>query len=72
MDREADDAAASKGHRDNLSVDVSGRQFESPLGFKGQFYFDSIPAGRYPASVDFSYGTCKFEIENHEIRKTVA
>jgi outer membrane usher protein len=30
----------------DLSVDVSGRQFESPLGSKGQFYFDSIPAGR--------------------------
>lgn len=45
----------------DLSVDANGRTFESPLGEKGQFYFDSIPAGRYPASVTFSSGICKFE-----------
>ena len=47
----------------DLSVDVGGRTFDSPLGRKGQFYFDSIPAGRYPASVDFSAGVCKFDFE---------
>jgi outer membrane usher protein len=47
----------------DLSVDVNGRKFDSPLGEKGQFYFDSIPAGRFPASIDFSSGTCKFEFE---------
>jgi outer membrane usher protein len=47
----------------DLSVDVSGRTFESPLGTKGEFYFDSIPAGRYPATVNFSSGLCKFEFE---------
>jgi outer membrane usher protein len=47
----------------DLTVEVGSRTFESPLGEKGQFYFDSIPAGRYPASVDFSAGVCKFQFD---------
>jgi outer membrane usher protein len=35
----------------------------SPLGGKGEFYFENLPAGHYAASIDSKSGSCKFEIE---------
>jgi hypothetical protein len=35
----------------------------SPIGEKGEFYFDSLSVGRHPATVEFVSGTCHFEIE---------
>jgi outer membrane usher protein len=46
-----------------ISVDLDGHTVTSPIGERGEFYFDSLPAGRHPASIDFSSGTCHFEIE---------
>jgi outer membrane usher protein len=54
-----------------ITVDSDGHAFSSPIGEKGEFYFDSLPAGKYPASVDFSSGTCRFEIEIPKSDKSI-
>ncbi len=54
-----------------ISVDSDGHNFSSPIGEKGEFYFDSLPAGKHPASVDFSSGTCRFEMEIPKSDKSV-
>ena len=54
-----------------ISVDSDGHNFSSPIGEKGEFYFDSLPPGKHPASVDFSSGTCRFEMEIPKSDKSV-
>jgi outer membrane usher protein len=34
----------------------------SPLGRKGEFYFQDITAGTYSASVEYASGTCQFQV----------
>jgi len=34
----------------------------SPLGKHGEFYLENVPAGRYPAELDSSVGSCRFEL----------
>ena len=56
---------------DTVSVPVSGQlsvtsyaaEKVSPLGVKGEFYFENLPPGHYEASIDSKTGTCKFEID---------
>jgi outer membrane usher protein len=55
----------------DISVDTDGHAVSSPIGEKGEFYFDSLPAGKHPASVDFSSGTCRFELEIPKSDKSV-
>ncbi len=46
----------------DLSVTVAGEIQKSPLGEHGEFYFESLPAGPVPASVEYEGSTCRFFI----------
>jgi outer membrane usher protein len=46
-----------------LSVTSYAAEKVSPLGRRGEFYFENLPPGHYEASIDSKTGTCKFEIE---------
>ena len=46
-----------------LQIRAGGRQFESPIGEKGEFYLENVPAGRYPAVVDYKEISCTFTLE---------
>jgi outer membrane usher protein len=46
-----------------LTVRIDGATSSSPLGSGGEFYFESLPAGRHPATVEYGEGTCRFDFE---------
>lgn len=46
-----------------LTVNSGGAPFVSPLGRGGEFYLENIPAGRYPATIDYKLGSCKFTLQ---------
>jgi outer membrane usher protein len=46
-----------------LSVKAGGTPSASPIGNGGEFYFESLPAGRHPATVTYQGGTCRFVLE---------
>jgi outer membrane usher protein len=46
-----------------LTVQVGGAESVSPIGNGGEFYFESLPAGRHPATVTYQGGTCRFVLE---------
>ncbi len=47
-----------------LTLDVEGRgPVESPLGQSGEFYFEDLPAGRWPGRVISDRGDCAVVIE---------
>jgi outer membrane usher protein len=41
---------------------VDGK-LRSPLGGKGEFWFEGLPAGRHAAQAEFAGGACTFELE---------
>jgi len=43
-----------------LTVRIQSKKFSSPLGRHGEFYFESLPVGGWPAVVDYQGGECKF------------
>jgi outer membrane usher protein FimD/PapC len=50
-----------------LSVASSGEPVVSPIGADGQFYFDSLPAGKHAATVTHAGATCAFTLVVPEI-----
>jgi outer membrane usher protein len=47
-----------------LTVNVKGSEpFISPLGRTGEFYLENIPAGTYPATIDYKLGSCTFDLQ---------
>ena len=45
-----------------LTLSAGGRQFESPVGRDGEFYFENVPAGRHPSILQYGGATCGFFI----------
>jgi len=41
-----------------LVVTSDERRWESPLGGRGEFFLEDLPAGQYPATADFREGSC--------------
>ncbi|MBI3304116.1 MAG: fimbrial biogenesis outer membrane usher protein [Deltaproteobacteria bacterium] len=46
-----------------LVVTSDGRRLESPLGGRGEFFLEDLPAGQYPATADFREGSCTLTLE---------
>ncbi len=46
----------------DLSVTVGNETLRSPLGGGGEFYLESLPAGTYPAVVDYQGNACRFSL----------
>lgn len=45
-----------------LTLKQGKRTSTSPLGRKGEFYFEDVAAGTYAASVEYDSGTCQFQV----------
>jgi outer membrane usher protein len=45
-----------------LSLTVNGKQLDSPIGNKGEFYLENISPGRYKANVEYLQGLCIFDL----------
>lgn len=45
-----------------LIITAAGRDYTSPLGKNGEFYFENVPAGSYPANAEFDAGSCSMTI----------
>jgi outer membrane usher protein len=45
-----------------LVLTVGQEPHISPIGEHGEFYFENLPAGSYPALVQFETGTCTFTV----------
>jgi len=43
-----------------LTVQADGNESASPVGNGGEFYFESLGAGQYPATLAYPGGTCRF------------
>lgn len=61
-------AIVSAGHAEipaygQLTVTAEGREFESPIGRGGEIYLENVPAGRYPATVEYKGSLCRFSVE---------
>jgi outer membrane usher protein len=39
---------------------TKSKEFRSPVGQHGEFYLENIPAGNWPAVIDYQDGQCKF------------
>ena len=46
-----------------LSLSVRGTTVDSPIGRKGEFYFESLEPGTYSAVVQFETTTCRFQLD---------
>ncbi len=46
-----------------LTVRPAGGPVSSPVGRDGRFYFENLPPGPHPAEVEWSGGSCAFELE---------
>jgi len=46
-----------------LTVTVDGVEFASPVGKKGEFYLEDVPAGRHLAALEYRGVTCSFTLE---------
>lgn len=46
-----------------LTVKGGSGEFVSPLGRGAEFYLENVPAGIYPATIDYKQGTCKFSLQ---------
>jgi outer membrane usher protein len=45
-----------------VTVTADGKEFSSPIGSDGRFYFENIGTGRHAATVKYANGTCAFTI----------
>jgi outer membrane usher protein len=45
-----------------MSITAEGKRFESPLGKKGEFYFENLPPGTHKALIEFNDRECVVEI----------
>ncbi len=43
-----------------LTVTAAGKEFSSPIGRRGEFYLENLPAGNWPGVVDYQGGRCNF------------
>ena len=46
-----------------FGIDSGGQHYESPLGTKGEFYFENLPAGRHSGIIEFNERQCQIDIE---------
>jgi outer membrane usher protein len=46
-----------------LAVTIDGTLHVSPVGAGGEFYFEDLPVGRHPASIEFGGGKCALTLE---------
>jgi outer membrane usher protein len=46
-----------------LSVAAGGKEFASPLGSDGRFYFENLPSGRFAATAQYADGTCALTLQ---------
>ena len=46
-----------------LTVTAESKPVVSPLGKNGEFYLENLAAGKYPAGVEYTGGTCRFTLE---------
>ena len=46
-----------------LTLKAGTESFVSPLGRAGEFYLENVPAGNYPATIDYKQGTCTFSLQ---------
>ena len=45
-----------------LTVEIAGKTYTSPVGSHGEFYFESLPPGTYPANVRYAASQCQFQL----------
>jgi outer membrane usher protein len=46
-----------------ITVTPAGTAVISPLGKRGEFYLENLPAGRYPATVEYQEGVCQVVLD---------
>src|SRR5216684_5213166 len=44
-------------------VQAGGERLSSPIGEKGEFYFEDVAPGTYDAAIEFADGTCKLPLQ---------
>jgi outer membrane usher protein len=47
---------------DLLTITADGRDYTSPLGSEGSFYFENLPSGHHKANIIYAGGTCVFAV----------
>ena len=45
-----------------LTIRANGRDVDSPLGREGEFYFENISPGSYPAMLEYQEQSCQFNL----------
>lgn len=45
-----------------LTIDVNGKQLESPIGRQGEFYLENLPTGRHQAIINYQGNACSFTL----------
>ncbi|MEH1928176.1 MAG: fimbria/pilus outer membrane usher protein [Nostoc sp.] len=45
-----------------LTVTISDKQVDSPIGNQGEFYLENLAPGRYVANVEYAQGVCAFDL----------
>ena len=45
-----------------LTVTISDKQVDSPIGNQGEFYLENLAPGRYIANVEYAQGVCAFDL----------
>ncbi|MEA2329264.1 MAG: outer rane usher protein [Thermoanaerobaculia bacterium] len=46
-----------------ITVGNEGASYVSPLGRGGEFYLENVPAGSYPATIEYKEGICTFTLQ---------
>jgi outer membrane usher protein len=46
-----------------LSLSAGGKNFDSPLGKEGEFYFENVQGGRYQGLIEHKDLSCEFTLE---------
>jgi len=46
-----------------ISITVDGQETASPIGRDGEFYFENVASGQYPAVVEHETGRCEFTLD---------
>jgi outer membrane usher protein len=50
---------------------VDNHEITSPIGEKGEFYFEDIPPGSHRALVDYATGSCTFSVDVPKYEKSI-